>query len=315
MSFDLAALRAAVARHGRVGRIVVVSHAGSVPRESGTSMLVWGGGQSGTIGGGALEFEATQALRARLAQGDGAQVARLSLGPALNQCCGGAVTLVSEVFDATKLSGLSGPCIARRVAGAAPKPLAMARVQAKMRNGNGSGLIYAEGWLCEPVSAAQVPLWIYGAGHVGRAIVSVMAPLPGFAITWVDTDPERYPIDIPAGVTALPAPDPAASVRLAPRGAHHLVLTYSHALDLELCHRLLGHGFGFAGLIGSDTKWARFRSRLAALGHAPAEITRICCPIGRPELGKHPQAIALGVASQLVMRSAEARETGERETA
>jgi xanthine dehydrogenase accessory factor len=86
----------------------------------------------------------------------------------------------------------------------------------------------------------------------------------------------------------------------APQGAEHLVLTYSHALDLELCHRLLGRGFGGLGLIGSATKWARFRARLAALGHGAAAIDRIDCPIGDPGLGKYPQAIAIGVAANLL---------------
>lgn len=313
MSFDLPDLRDAVRAHGVVGRIVVASHAGSVPREAGAAMLVWQDGQSGTIGGGALEFEAVQRLRARLSEG-GAWVEKLPLGPALNQCCGGAVTLVSEVFDAASLPS-DDIVFSRRVNGLEPTPLAVSRAEAQLRGGQGGGLVFAGGWLSEPVGAPATPLWIYGAGHVGRAIVGVMAPLPGFAITWVDTGPARFPAEVPDGVTVLPAPEPAASVALAPANAHHLVLTFSHALDLEICHQLLRHGFGFAGLIGSKTKWARFRSRLAALGHPPAQISRICCPIGRPELGKHPQAIALGVASQLVMRSADRRETGGRETA
>jgi xanthine dehydrogenase accessory factor len=75
------------------------------------------------------------------------------------------------------------------------------------------------------------------------------------------------------------------------------VLTFSHTLDLALCHALLGHGFRRLGLIGSATKWARFRSRLAALGHGAGAIGRIDCPIGDPALGKHPQAIAIGVAA------------------
>ena len=82
------------------------------------------------------------------------------------------------------------------------------------------------------------------------------------------------------------------------------MLTYSHALDLDLCHRLLAHGFARAGVIGSATKWARFRSRLAALGHAPDAIARIDCPIGDPSLGKHPQAIAIGVAQAVLSRKA-----------
>jgi xanthine dehydrogenase accessory factor len=128
----------------------------------------------------------------------------------------------------------------------------------------------------------------------------VLSPLPDIAITWVDTGPERFPASVPAGVTTVPAAKPAELVRHAPPNAEHLVLTYSHNLDLELCNRLLSHDFRFAGLIGSATKWARFRSRLAALGHAPEQISRITCPIGDPALGKHPQMIAVGVAAQLL---------------
>ena len=131
---------------------------------------------------------------------------------------------------------------------------------------------------------------------------NVLSPLPEFAITWVDTAANRFPDTIPAGVTALPAADPALLVSHAPANAQHLVLTYSHTLDLALCHNLLGHGFAFAGLIGSGTKKARFKSRLAAMGHSPAQISRITCPIGDPSLGKHPQMIAVGVAAQLLRR-------------
>jgi len=86
----------------------------------------------------------------------------------------------------------------------------------------------------------------------------------------------------------------------APARADHLIVTYSHDLDLKLCDALLRHDFASCGLIGSATKWARFRSRLAALGHSEAEISRIACPIGDPALGKHPQAIAVGTAAGLL---------------
>ena len=99
------------------------------------------------------------------------------------------------------------------------------------------------------------------------------------------------------------AGNPAELVGSAPPEAEHLVLTFSHALDLELCHRLLGHGFSRLGLIGSETKWARFRSRLAALGHPAKRIGLIDCPIGQPGLGKHPQAIAIGVAAKLLEKT------------
>ena len=141
------------------------------------------------------------------------------------------------------------------------------------------------------------PLWIYGAGHVGRAIVHVMQPLPDFSITWVDTAADRFP---KTNVTTLVAADPAQAVKHAPDGAAHLILTYSHEIDLALCHAILSREFHSAGLIGSATKWARFRTRLAALGHPSAQIARIACPIGDPALGKHPAAIALGTASAMM---------------
>jgi len=108
---------------------------------------------------------------------------------------------------------------------------------------------------------------------------------------------------IPEGVTVVPVADPAALAAHAPRGAEHLVLTWSHALDLDLCHRLLTRGFRHLGLIGSDTKAARFRARLLDLGHLPNEIARIACPMGDKSLGKHPQAIALGVAVAFVKQA------------
>jgi xanthine dehydrogenase accessory factor len=180
-------------------------------------------------------------------------------------------------------------------------PLAVKRLLDRARaRGDVPPLTLTQGWLVEPVARPTRAVWVWGAGHVGRALIAVLAPLPGVSITWVDVAPDRFPDSIPDGVTVLPFADPAALVTRAPAEAEHLVLTYSHTLDLELCHRLLGHGFSRLGLIGSATKWARFRSRLAALGHAPAAIARIDCPIGDPSLGKHPQAIAIGVAAMLL---------------
>ncbi|MCB1311003.1 MAG: xanthine dehydrogenase accessory protein XdhC [Sedimentitalea sp.] len=298
MGFDLEGLRAAVARHGKVVRVVLAELRGSSPREVGAAMLVWEDGQSGTIGGGALEFEAAAAARLMHA---GAALSRHALGPDLGQCCGGSVTLLSEVHDAATVAALEGDVIARPAGGAGEMPLRVRRLLGQAR---GKGVLPSaellDGWMIEPVHRPARQVWIWGAGHVGRALTGVMAPLPDLAIAWVDTAPERFPTKLPEGVTVLPAASPAALVRHAPRDAEHLIVTYSHALDLELCHRLLGHGFGFAGLIGSKTKWARFRSRLAGLGHAPEAIAAITCPIGDPAFGKHPQAIAVGVAAALL---------------
>ncbi|MEO8530594.1 MAG: xanthine dehydrogenase accessory protein XdhC [Deltaproteobacteria bacterium] len=288
MSFDRDALAAALAKHGRVARVIVAATKGSVPREVGASMLVWKGGQSGTIGGGALEFQAAQnASESRLDH--------IPLGPALGQCCGGAVTLLTEVFTQVP----QGDIFARPLPGQPETmPLSVKRLLAASRRGQIIAAGIHDQWMVEPVTHATRPLWIWGAGHVGRALVDVLSPLPDFAITWVDTAPDRFPAD--AKVTVLPAANPADIVQYAPKHAEHLILTFSHALDLDLCHRLLTHGFQSLGLIGSRSKAARFRTRLAQLGHASAEIARIGCPIGDPKLGKHPQAIAISTALALL---------------
>jgi xanthine dehydrogenase accessory factor len=232
-------------------RVTVAAVQGSAPREKGAAMLVQGDGIIGTIGGGALEWEAMRIARQMLADGKARAEHRFPLGPALGQCCGGAVTLRFEAVETME-----------RPRGA--------------------------------------DLWVWGAGHVGRAIVATMAPLPQVAITWADMGAARFPDDLPEGVETVAATDLPRLMAHAPVHAHHLILTYSHEIDLALCHAALTRGFASCGLIGSATKWARFRARLAALGHSDAEISRITCPIGDPALGKHPQAIAVGVAGRLL---------------
>jgi len=153
--------------------------------------------------------------------------------------------------------------------------------------------------------APRRPLWIYGAGHVGRAIVHVMSPLPQFGITWVDTHADRFPT---TSLEILVAADPALAATHAPDDAEHLIVTHSHQLDLDLCHVLLSRPFASIGLIGSATKWARFKRRLKALGHATETISRIACPIGDPALGKHPAALALGVATAMIASEADHKE-------
>ncbi len=235
--------------------ISIAAAKGSTPRDAGTSMTVTATGQSGTIGGGALEWEAVRIARHMLQSGKPAERRTVVLGPDMGQCCGGAVTLDFTV-----------------------------------------------GARATPSSAG--PIWIWGAGHVGRAIAAVLAPLDAGAVTLVDTSGDRLPDPLPDGVTPLVASDMTRVVRHAPRDARHFILTYSHDIDLTLCDALLRHGFTGCGLIGSDTKWARFRKRLAALGHAEEDIRRIACPIGDPSLGKHPQAIAIGVAARLLRDTA-----------
>ena len=292
--FDRTALTAACRRHGRVCRVVVADVRGSAPRETGAAMLVWRDGFSGTIGGGTLEHAAINAARDWLDK-DTPKVTQHALGPDLGQCCGGAVTLLTEPFDAESALALPRDVVARGpgvMSFAVQRALGTARSAAQPPE-----VQWLDGWLIEPDANPSRHVWIWGAGHVGRAIVDVLNPLPDVSLTWIDTAKDRFPDDIPDKVELIATDKLARLVRHAPPDGQHLIVTYSHALDLELCHQLLCHRFGFAGLIGSKTKWARFRSRLAALGHAPGSIAQITCPIGQPEFGKHPQAIAVSVAA------------------
>jgi xanthine dehydrogenase accessory factor len=296
-----------LAAAGPVARVVVAGTQGSVPREVGAAMLVTANACEGTIGGGALEFEAIARARGALA-GGGDRVDRMPLGPALGQCCGGSVTVLTEVWDAARLDGIEGVVARPLPGGPGEMPLAVARIVADARSrGVAPAPGIVAGWMVEPVMQASREIWVWGAGHVGRAIVAVLAPLPGVTIRWCDSDRARFPEAVPAAVEVLIAANPAELVTIAPAHAEHLVLTYSHALDLDLCHRILARPFRNLGLIGSATKAARFRSRLAALGHGPGEIARMVCPIGDPGLGKHPQAIAVGVAAEVLRAGVQTR--------
>ncbi len=289
MSFvlDPEALRAALDAHGRVARVVVAAVRGSAPRGPGTAMLVFEEGQSGTIGGGALEWRAAAGARTLLARGGEAEVRRQPLGPGLGQCCGGSVTLATEVLDAVP----AGPLRALRVGAARAVPDVAPEVPG-----------WWGGWLVERVGAPAPPLWIWGAGHVGRAIAGVVAPLGAHAVTVIDLPGKIAPAPEgawPGGAAPLPCADMPALAAHAPVEAAHLIATHDHGIDLALCDALLRRGFASCGLIGSATKRARFEARLRAMGHA-APFARIACPIGDPSLGKHPQAIAVGVAAALL---------------
>jgi xanthine dehydrogenase accessory factor len=270
-----------------------------------------GGGQSGTIGGGALEFEAARRAPGRCLPAAGPRVEKVPLGPGLGQCCGGAVTLVYERFTMAELAAL--PRAARMPARSRPRRARCRCIRRALKTAREEGaapVLLSGGWLVEPIARPARALWIWGAGHVGRALVGVLAPLPAFALTWIDTR-RALPGPFRRGVTIRAHPDPGRTGR---RGAARC-----RTPDPDLQPRArpgtlppaAAHGFAEAGLIGSASKWARFRSR-SALGHPDAQIARIRCPIGDPSLGKHPQAIAVGVAAGLLRqgRSAERDSAG-----
>jgi xanthine dehydrogenase accessory factor len=144
-------------------------------------------------------------------------------------------------------------------------------------------------------------VWLYGAGHVGQALARILAELP-LRLTWIDSRAELFPTTLPEGVRVLQDADSVATVFEAPVGAYFVVMSHSHPLDFELCHALLERNdFAWLGLIGSDSKAARFRSRLTRTGLSADVIAKLVCPIGVGGItSKWPAAIAVAVAAQLM---------------
>ncbi|MGZ5199910.1 MAG: xanthine dehydrogenase accessory protein XdhC [Telluria sp.] len=156
-------------------------------------------------------------------------------------------------------------------------------------------------WLVDLVAAPRDHLLLFGAGHVGAAIVRALADLP-CRVTWVDERDDMFPQSIPANVTVEATDIPESVVAGAPAGASYLVMTHSHALDQRLSEAILSRpGVAWFGLIGSHTKRKQFEHRLRARGIPADRIDAMVCPIGVPGItGKQPAVIAAAVAAQLL---------------
>jgi xanthine dehydrogenase accessory factor len=160
----------------------------------------------------------------------------------------------------------------------------------------------AEVTLFEPLSAHRPSLWIFGAGHVGQALVRLLSELSAFDITWIDPRAELLPNGLPECVTTLACAAPVERVAAAPAASHHVVLTHDHALDYEICRAVLARAdLPWLGLIGSASKAARFRSRLLRAGVARERLARLHCPIGVEGVSsKLPLGVAIAIAAQLL---------------
>jgi xanthine dehydrogenase accessory factor len=321
----------ALQREPVIVRIVITHVLGSAPREAGVCMLVGQDQFQGTIGGGQLEWQALAAARALLARAaPAARTLRLVLGTDLGQCCGGVVELWMERYTRADLAVLQAACDAARWGAAVlvstitpsgvehqivselgsnpgiDQLLRSHRAQALPRvTGSGTAARTGTGagrtTLLERLDEALPALWLYGAGHVGQALAHIVAELP-LRLTWIDARAELFPAQIPDSVRIVHAPDPLPTVADAPAGTRFLVLTHSHALDYALCRAILERAdFASLGLIGSKSKGARFRSRLARDALPAAAIARLACPIGVGGItSKWPAAIAVAVAFQLL---------------
>lgn len=260
-------IAAAWLAQGQAAILVEIGEArGSAPRTAGTRMLVSAADFAGTVGGGHLEWKAIAAARSMLSNAEaGPSSEHYPLGPALGQCCGGAVTLRYSRLDAGALNAWPAP----------------------------------EPWF---------ELQLYGAGHVGRAIVRALAPLH-VRVDWIDEREQEFGgdalaplVDANALIRTLCVDAVQAEVRQARPGAFYLVLTHQHDLDLRITEAILRRGdFTYLGLIGSKTKRRRFEHRFEQIGIAAETIRRITCPIGVPGItGKEPEVIAAAVVAQLL---------------
>jgi xanthine dehydrogenase accessory factor len=312
--------------------LVTVAHVeGSAPRDPGAKMVFTKRSQFDTIGGGHLEMRAWEIALDMLARpdanaGPGRCIVRIPLGPSLGQCCGGIVYLAFEriVPSMHDYFGLMSRCWRERqdswriVALDADIPPSLLD-----RNGNcldGPALPAAlaqfdrtrpchmtqdnagRRWLIDPCLAYRPCLVLFGAGHVGTALIRVLGDLPCH-VTWVDEREELFPPTLPANVRMEATDTPEVLVDRAPAGASFLVMTHSHALDQCLSERILRRtDTGWFGLIGSNTKRTQFERRLRERGISSERLADMACPIGIPGItGKTPAVIAVAVCAQLLL--------------
>lgn len=312
--------------------VTVASVRGSAPREVGAKMIVTAREMIGTIGGGQLEYQCAQIAGKKIRDGDNyGFVRKFPLGADCGQCCGGVVEVMFEtiaqaslawldrladfhdagidVIVATKLDAIetkfivskSGCEYAPQDCESADAAVAIAR----QLPGRGESAHRVEDYLLEPLRRTGFNIAIFGAGHVGGAVVDVLSRLD-VNIRWIDGRKRIFPDRMPANVLAISSMDVAREATALPAGSYYLVMTHSHPLDLEICSRILARDdFAYCGLIGSVSKRRRFERLLRKQGIADARLERLTCPIGIAGIeGKQPVEIALAVAAQLLQTRA-----------
>ncbi len=327
-------LSAAVAAGRGAVLVSVVAARGSVPRAPGTRMVVTVDEIGGTIGGGHLEHKAIEIARNLLVDGGRRALHRFPLGASLGLCCGGVVQLLFEPvresagwLDAVRrlrteragcalVTPVRGDAAAGRVvtattalgtlgtAGDDDEATTLARAMLAgsdgpklVRLGAGTGLEV----FVEIVRRTDFVVMLFGAGHVGRAVVRALAGID-CRIRWVDTRDEAFPATTPANVDCVSTDAPEAEVAAALPGAYFLVMTHSHPQDEALAERILARGdFAYFGLIGSLSKRRQFERRLEARGTPRSRLATMTCPIGIDGIaGKEPDVIAIAVAAELL---------------
>lgn len=303
-----------IRNHGRCAMVTIIEVKGSAPREAGARLfVVEDGGYRGTIGGGALEWRAIAEAQGALSrQSWDMKVSSAVLGPDLGQCCGGQVRMLTEIFTPSDLAWI-GDFARRESTALFATELSLSDAKAKRRIADRDGHAVAvhianRNILYEAFGEDRRTILLFGAGHVGRALVLALAPLP-FAVSWIDSRPQAFPSALPAAVAPLLAENPAASLDLSAKGSFVVVMTHSHAMDFDIVLRAFQlDKFGYIGLIGSETKRARFLSRLRTAGINDSKSKSLVCPIGISGIkSKHPAVIAASTAAELIARDEQLR--------
>ena len=326
--------------------VTVASTKGSAPREAGTKMIVTQERVHGTIGGGHLELQAISIARDQFVTQErvNAPLRRFPLGASLGQCCGGVVNLLFEIVagDSPWLDALLTlrrdrvPCMVvspARVSnqcdklivtadrGYGPPDLLDAQSLHAIRGfleHHESARLWRSGegddpslFFLEPILPCDFEIVLFGAGHVGRALIRVLRDVR-CRVTWVDAREEEFPHDVPANVKVVCTDAPEAEVDGAAVGTYFLVMTHSHALDEALAERILQRtDFAYFGLIGSRAKRQQFERRLERRGVPRTRLAAMTCPIGVEGIpGKEPATIAIAVAAQLLQAYARRTEEG-----
>jgi xanthine dehydrogenase accessory factor len=301
--------------------ITVAGIRGSAPREIGAKMIVTSTETIGTIGGGQLEYQSTRIAVGML--GDQHTTLRsFPLGSSMGQCCGGVVEVLFEpvadglpawLRDLSALHGQREPAIiATRISRSKPAKLVVTAEQVfgevdpvlvskarKILAGRPTVTRDVQEFF-EPVVAPDFNIAVFGAGHVGTAVVNALSGLD-CNIRWVDSRRKMFH-KVPANVRAIEALDPALEVAAMPGNSFYLVMTHSHALDFDICDRILRrHDARYCGLIGSLSKRRRFEKRYRQQGMTPSELDQLTCPIGLAGIsGKKPAEIAVAAAAEIL---------------
>jgi len=298
-----------VTKDGRVALVTLIAADGSTPREAGARMIVTREGHIlGTIGGGMLEYRVIEDAKKALRHEKWSTYTHdVPLGPELGQCCGGRITYLIEIFGEHDLGHIREFAeLESQGTFSCEGELGLAsHLQRRVIEGRSiiDTVVVEKHRVREVFKDNRTTILLFGAGHIGRALTLALAPLP-FHVRWIDNRDGAFPELIPQNVTAIRSADMDSEIHLAPSDALVLIMTHSHALDLAIVASALARDdLPFVGLIGSDTKRARFTKRLSEMGLGQAAAARLVSPIGLPAIsGKEPAVIAASVAADLLIR-------------